>query len=81
MNASEQGICFSWAEEGQQAGTGIRAVEMVGSTIHGGEHFGTRRQAMMASIAWRNLRSILESVCIVIGTRHPGGTGNCSTCK
>jgi hypothetical protein len=37
MNASEQGICLSWAEKGQQAGTGIRAVEMVGSTIHGGE--------------------------------------------
>jgi hypothetical protein len=38
-------------------------------------YFGRRRQAMMAKIAWRNERSTLESVCGMIGARHPGGTG------
>jgi hypothetical protein len=67
LSASEQGIGLFCTEDAQQAEAASGRPRWLEVLAMAAKYFGTRRQAMMAKIAWRNERSTLESVCSIIG--------------
>jgi len=46
-----------WAEDAQQAGTGVRVAQRLEVLAMAAKYFGRKRQAVMAKIVWRNERS------------------------